>query len=148
MQPALETVFRRGAVFLWPEYSNLDDPALAGQTKAKFIVVLSTSAADDPISFLLATSEKAKHATAPHPEDFFKIAAGAYPFFSLNTLLDVSEAGTLDISSEEFAALYEAGKLVHKGVLPKTEVAKVISMIKSCPRVSRRFKRQLEAENP
>ena len=40
MRLPLEVVFKRGAIFLWKAYAKLDDPALAGQTKPKFIVVL------------------------------------------------------------------------------------------------------------
>jgi hypothetical protein len=143
MQLPLSAVLQRGTVFLWHQYGALDDPSLVGQTRPKFIVVLSTSSADDPLIFVLTTSEKPKHASAPHPEDFFKIAAGTYGFFPSDTLIDVSEAGELDIASDQFAALYKSGAVTYKGSLATSDIASLMKMISECPRVPRRFKRVL-----
>lgn len=46
----LDVVLRRGVIFLWIKYARLDDPALVGQTKPKFIVILSGSPQDDPLN--------------------------------------------------------------------------------------------------
>lgn len=143
MQLPLAAVLRRGVVFLWPEFSALSDPALAGKTKAKFIVILSISASDDPIVFILTTSEKPKHASVPHPGDFLRIPAGTYEFFPADTLIDVSAAGEFDIGRDEFAALYEKGALIYQGRLSDGDVSTLVAMILTCPRVPRRFKQTL-----
>jgi hypothetical protein len=41
--PPLHSVLRRGAIFIWHQYEQLDDPNYAGQTKPKFVVILSNS---------------------------------------------------------------------------------------------------------
>jgi len=91
MARALEEILRRGAIFLWSKYARLDNPALAGQTKPKFIVVLSNSAHDDPIIFILTTSEKPKHVNHPFPGDLQHLPAGSYGCFNLDTLIDAGE---------------------------------------------------------
>lgn len=37
----LDVVLRRGVVFLWLDYEEFDDLALAGKSKPKFIVILT-----------------------------------------------------------------------------------------------------------
>lgn len=130
-------------MFLWHKFPALSDPALAGQTKAKFIVVLSTSASDDPIVFVLTTSLKPKHASVAHPEDYLHVPIGSYSFLGSETLIDVSEAGEFDVGRDEFQALYDNGDLLFKGQLTDSHVEQLIRMILACPRVPRRFKRIL-----
>jgi hypothetical protein len=72
----LDVVLRRGVIFLWTKYARLDDPNLVGKTKAKFIVILSNSPRDDPIIYILTTSEKDKHAQHPFPGDLQRLHAG------------------------------------------------------------------------
>src|SRR4051794_23615842 len=99
MQLPVEMVFRRGAIFFDPLYSELDDPALQGQTKGKFFVVLNNSPKDDPIVYLLATSEKPKHAKLPY---MFALKPGKYECFSKNTLVDVAQAGGDELDGPMF----------------------------------------------
>lgn len=139
-QEPLAKVFRRGAVFLWHRYPALDDPALAGETKPKFLVVLNNSPADDPIVFLLATSEKPKHATKPF---LFRLPAGSYDFFSLTTLLPIATAGQTDIDRDSFVALYDSNEIKCVGCLSEADAAQIIADIKACPLVQRRFKQTL-----
>jgi hypothetical protein len=143
MAVPLERVFRRGAVFLWTTYAALDDPALSGQTKAKFIVMLSSSVHDDPYYFILTTSEKAKHATHPHKTDLVEIVGGTYSYLPVDTILDAGEAGQLAVGREEFAALYDAGEIVHRGWLSNEDIALLMTKIMSSLRVSRRFKQMM-----
>lgn len=82
----LDFVFRRGAVFLHPQFAQLDDPALAGHTKPKYLVILSSSPHDDPVLFVLTMSEKPKHLSSPLQGDFMQIPAGRYSFFSKDTM--------------------------------------------------------------
>lgn len=136
----LNTVLRRGAVFLFHKYDQLDDPNLAGQTKAKFVVVLSTSHQDDPIVYLVTTSETAKRAALPY---MFKIEAAEYAFFPVATLLPVGTAGATDIDREKFRALYERGEVDYKGSLSEGHIGQIADAIQACPTVSRRFKQTL-----
>lgn len=122
MRFPLEIVLRRGAIFLWTKYAKLDDPALAAQTKPKFIVILSGSSQDDPIIYILTTSEKAKHARHPFPVDLLHLPAGAYECFDVDTLIDTGEAGELDIGRDAFVALYESDALLYKGALTEAHV--------------------------
>lgn len=91
MRLPVETVLRRGVVFLWTNYARLDDPALKGQTKSKFIVILSGSPLDDPLLYILTTSEKLKHEHHPCPQDLFRVAADRYEFFPADTLIRNSD---------------------------------------------------------
>jgi hypothetical protein len=143
MAVALEQVFRRGAVFLWTTFAQLDDPALAGSTKPKFIVMLSGSAHDEPLYYILTTSEKPKTTSHPHPQDLFAIPSGTYPWFPLNTILDTGSAGELTVESDEFAALYARGEVIYKGALSDHDVAALVVKIKNSLRVNRRFKQVL-----
>lgn len=139
----IESVLRRGAVFRWIKYTQLDDPKLAGKSKSKYIVMLSASALDDPFFYILTTSEKPKHASHPFPADLLTIPAGSYPFLSLPTLIDVGEAGQLDIEQAAFIALYESGQVAYLGNLSHTDVAGLVGKILSSRRVSGRFKQVL-----
>src|SRR5450759_4464984 len=107
MRLPLEKALRRGVVFLWVKYDKLDDPALASHTKPKYVVILSASPLDDPLFYILTTSGKPKHAHFPFPSDLLRIATGSYDFFSQETLIDVGEAGELEVGRQEFQALYE-----------------------------------------
>jgi len=143
MHLPLNPVLKRGAIFIWHKYEKLDDPALAGQTKAKFAVILSGSSLDDPLIFLLTTSEKPKHLQAKFPEDLFNVAAGTYNFFQQNTIIDVSAAGELDVDRDAFETLYDDGEVAYKGALSEADVEKLVHKIVACPRVNRKFKRLL-----
>jgi hypothetical protein len=140
MPRALEAILRRGAIFLWSKYARLDDPALAGQTKPKFIIVLSNSAQDDPILYILTTSEKPKHATHPFPGDLHHLAAGSYGCFNLDTLIDAGDAGQLDVGLDEFVALYESGALIYRGTLSQGDVEQLVAKVLASRRVARRVK--------
>jgi hypothetical protein len=142
----LEVVLRRGVIFLWSKYARLDDPSLKGQTKAKFIVVLSSSPHDDPIIYILTTSQKDKHARHPFPEDLKLIKAGSYECFDLDTLIDAGDAGQLDIGREELIALYQSGALAYKGTLTEQDSQELMSKIAASRRVSRRLKQILSAD--
>lgn len=139
----LEAVLRRGVVFLWTAYGQLDDPALQGQTKPKYVVMLSGSALDDPLVYILTTSEKARHAEHPFPKDLVLIPAGTYAFFPVNTLIDAGEAGQLEVGRDEFVALYSNGAVVYQGALSDADTAALVAKIMACVRVSRRFKQML-----
>lgn len=143
MPPAIAAVLRRGAVFLWHQYDRLDDPNLAGQTKAKFIVILSRSPLDDPLLYVLTTSEKPRHEVHPYPADLVRIPAGEYPFFPLATVLDASEAGELELERDELVALYNSDAVRHVGSLRDEHVAALMERIAACWRVSRRVKQVL-----
>jgi hypothetical protein len=146
MAKPLSAVLRRGAVFLWTEYSKLDDPALAGQTKPKYMVILSTSPQDDPIIYILTTSEKAdkpRHTTPLFPEDLVRVPAGTYPFFPKDTIINVSETGQLDVERDTFEDRYNCGTILFKGRLTPDDVNGLMQMIDACPRVGRRIKRIL-----
>jgi hypothetical protein len=140
MKFPLNYVFKRGAVFFDPLYSKLDDPTLKDQTKGKFFVVLNTSPKDDPIVYLLTTSEKAKHAGKKY---MYGIQGGSYDCFPQNTLIDVANAGDEEIASEEFAALYDEERIQHKGQLSDSDVAGLLALIQGCPTVTLRFKKTL-----
>jgi hypothetical protein len=143
MRLPLEVVFKRGAVFLWKAYAKLDDPTLAGQTKPKFIVVLSSSYKDEPVLYILTTSEKPKHTSHPVPGDLLRIPAGSHSFFAVPTLIDAGTAGELDIRNDEFAALYETDGLLYRGCLHDDTLAELMAKISASPRVARRVKRIL-----
>jgi hypothetical protein len=143
MRLPLEVVFKRGAIFLWRAYAKLDDPALAGQTKPKFIVVISSSHNDDPILYILTTSEKTKHTHHPVPGDLLHIKSGSYGFFALDTLIDSGEAGELEIDRAAFAALYDSEAVLYRGCLNDQDVAELMRKIGESRRVARRVKQIL-----
>ena len=146
MDRALEEVLRRGSIFLWTKYSRLDDPALAGRTKPKFIVILSSSSHDDPVIYILTTSEKPKHAGHPFPADLHRVPAGAYPCFVLDTLIDAGDAGQLEIGRDELSALYANRTLIYKGSLSQSDVTVLTAKIVASRRVSRRVKQILTGD--
>jgi hypothetical protein len=146
MRLPLEVVFRRGVIFLWSKYARLDDPALAGQTKPKYIVIRSGSPQDDPIVYILTTSQKEKHAVHPAPGDLFHISPGSYDCFSVDTLIDAGTAGELEVGRNEFVALYESDALVYEGTLSDADLAALLAKIKMSRRVSRRTKLLITGE--
>lgn len=143
MRLPLEVALRRGVIFLWTAYARLDDPALAGQTKPKYIVILSGSPLDDPIIYILTTSEKERQSTHPFPDDLQHIQAGAYECFDRHTVIDAGDAGQLDVGRDEFVELYESGSLIYKGVLSDPDLTELVSKIVASKRVSRRVKQLL-----
>ena len=139
----LDVVLRRGVVFLWLDYDELDDPALAGKSKPKFIVILSNSAQDDPLIYILTTSEKAKHQHHPCPADLVHIAPGSYDFLAVETLIDAGTAGEREVGRDEFVALYNQGSVVYQGVLNDAHINDLIEKIIASRRVSLRLKQLL-----
>jgi len=139
----LSVVLQRGVIFLFTKYAKLNDPALSGQTKPKFGIILSTAAEDDPLLYVLATSDKLNKAAA-YPHNFYKIAAGSYACFDVDTFIDVSEAGRLDIPQAAFEELYSGtGEVVYKGILTDSDRDGMMKAIFDCPTVDRRYKRIL-----
>lgn len=143
MAAPFESVLTRGAIFLWHRYERLDDPALAGQSKAKFIVVLSSSPQDDPIIYLLTTFAKPKHANPRFHDDLMRIPANAYGFFPQETIIDVAEAGQLDMERDRFMDLYDRDAVTYKGKLSADHERELMEKIRRCPRVVRRVKSYL-----
>lgn len=143
MRFPLHLIFSRGSVFRQGLYDKLDDPKFGeGETKAKYFVVLNTSPDDDPIVYLLTTSEKPKHRNAPF---MFRIAVGSYSFFSKTTLIDFATAGNpdLSISKEAFGALYDSEDVEYCGRLTSRDIAALMESIRTCPVVPNRFKQLL-----
>jgi hypothetical protein len=140
MRFPIEKVFRRGAVFRQGLFDKLDDPALAGRTKPKYFVVLSTAPQDDPILYVLTTSEKEKHEGLPF---LVAIEAGVYDFFPVKTLIDVATAENLDIPRDGFLALYEIDEIEYQGTLSSEDIKRVVDAIKACSVISNRFKQTL-----
>ncbi len=145
MRLPLGTVLRRGVVFLWPQYAELNDPALAGRTKPKYIVILSGSPLDDPIVYILTTSEKAKHSGHPHPGDLLHLPAGTYDFFALDTVIDAGTAGEREIDRDALVALYESDAVVYQGTLGEAHCAELLVKVAASRRVSRRCKQVLSS---
>jgi hypothetical protein len=140
MRLPLQLVLQRGVVFLWTEYKQLDDPALAGQSKPKFGVVLSNSALDDPIVYVLTPS---KEPAGTYAQDILRIPAKAYDFFPVDTFIDAGKAGDLEIGRDEFSVQYERNAVLYKGKLTSEDTDVLVKMILASPRVARRFKRML-----
>ena len=138
-----DSVVRRGVILLWKRYAELDDPALAGQSKAKFLIILSASPHDDPIVYILTTSQKPKHLAHPAPDDLLHLSPGSYDCFDLDTLIDCGTAGQRDVGLRELQALYEAGEVVYKGVLTDGHCAVLLQKIGASSRATRRVKRIL-----
>lgn len=138
-----ESVVRRGVILLWRRYAELDDPSLEGQSKAKFLIVLSSSPHDDPIVYILTTSRKAKHAKHPTPNDLFCLPAGTYSCFSTETLVDAGTAGERAVGLKELEALYVSGEVIYKGCLTDDHCAELMQKIASSARATRRVKRIL-----
>ena len=138
-----DAVVRRGVILLWHQYAELDDPRLVGHTKAKYFIVLSSSPHDDPIVYLLTTSQKARHAGHPAPQDLLHIAAGAYDCFQLETLVDAGTAGEREVGREQLEALYDSGGVVYKGCLTEQHYATLVAKIANSARASRKVKRVL-----
>jgi len=136
----LGVVLRRGAVFLYPRFPHLSDPSLSGQTKAKYLVILSSSPLDDPVFYVLTTSEKPKHLTSPLKDDFMTIEGGKYSFFPKETIINVAQAGEFSFDREELEALYDAGELVYQGALDDQDIAMLLQMIQRSLRVANRIK--------
>ena len=139
----LDVVLRRGVVFRWVDYDDLDDPVFAGRTKPTFIVVLSNSAHDDPLIYILTTSEKAKHEHHPFPGDLVHIAKGSYGFLPVDTLIDAGTAGEREVGRAEFVALYNQESVVYQGTLNDAHCADLIQRITASRRVSTKLKRIL-----
>jgi hypothetical protein len=141
----LSAVLRRGVVFLHPHFPHLADPSLAGQTKPKYLVVLSGSPLDDPVLYILTTSHKPKHSTSPFKEDFVVIKAGKYPFWPQETIINAGQAGDeFSFSNEDFAALYDAGELIYQGVLDGEDIMLLLDAILASLRVANRTKQILK----
>lgn len=138
-----DSVVRRGVILLWKRYAELDDPGLAGQSKAKFLIVLSASPHDDPIVYILTTSQKPKHVAHPAPDDLLHLPPGTYDCFALDTLIDCGTAGQREVGLQELQALYEAGEVVYKGVLNDDHCAALMQKIAGSSRATRRVKRIL-----
>ena len=143
MRLPLELVLRRGVIFLWTRYARLDDPALGGETKPKFIVILSGSPYDDPLIYILTTSEKAKHAEHPFPGDLQHLQAGTYECFTVDTLIDAGDAGQLEIGRDEFVKLYESDEVIYKDCLSEGHIKELVDRIVSSRRVAKRLKQIL-----
>lgn len=139
----LAAVFKRGAVFRQGLYDKLHDPKYAGgQTKPKYFVVLSASPKDDPIVYLLTTSKQKSG------KYFFVIAGARYDFFPVQTLIDVTTAGALDIPRDQFAKLYQTGQIELLGHLSDADVDALLDLIMECPVVEENFKRTLKDPGP
>jgi len=138
-----DSVVRRGVILLWKRYAELDDPALAGQSKAKFLIIISASPHDDPIVYILTTSQKPKHIAHPAPGDLLHLPPGAYDCFDLDTLIDCGTAGEREVGLQELQALYEAGEVVYRGVLTADHCAVLMQKIAASRRATRRVKRIL-----
>lgn len=138
-----DTVLRRGVILLWKQYGELDDPAFAGQTKAKFLVILSATPDDDPIVYILTTSSKPKHILHPAPDDLLRIEANAYDCFDAETILDAGNAGQREVDLEQLKALYERQDVVYRGCLTDADCAALMERIARSPRASRRIKQIL-----
>jgi hypothetical protein len=139
----LYAVLKRGVVFLYPRFPDLSDPKLSGQTKPKYLVILSSSPLDDPVLYVLTTSEKPKHLTSPLKSDFMTIAGGKYSFLPKGTIVNVGEAGDLSFDREDLEELYESGELVYQGVLDEEDIAMLLNLIQSSLRVANRVKQIL-----
>lgn len=139
----LEALVRRGVVFLHMEYEKLDDPAFAGQTKPKYVVIISDSLQDDPILYLLTTSEKPKHSSLPN---LVKVENGECDFLSGVTLIDVSQAGLLEFTRDELAALHRTRKLKYCGAWPQPVIDRILAAVYDCPSVARWIKQVLKGE--
>lgn len=137
----LDVVLRRGVVFRWIDYDELDDPAFAGKSKPKFIVILSNSALDDPLIYILTTSERAKHEHHPFPGDLVHIARGSYGFLPVDTLIDAGTAGEREVGRDEFIALYNQGSVVYQGALDDSHCVDLLQRITASRRVSTKLKR-------
>lgn len=138
-----DSVVRRGVILLWKRYAELDDPALAGQSKVKFLIVLSGSPNDDPIVYILTTSQKPKHISHPAPGDLLHLPPGTYDCFVLDTLIDCGTAGEREVGRKELQALYEAGEVAYKGLLNDDHCATLMQKIGASSRATRRVKRIL-----
>lgn len=138
-----DSVVRRGVILLWKRYAELDDPALAGQSKAKFLIVLSASSHDDPIVYILTTSQKPKHVAHPAPQDLLHLPPGVYDCFAVDTLVDCGTAGEREVGLPELQALYNAGEVVYRGVLNDPDCAALMQKIAGSSRATRRVKRIL-----
>lgn len=143
MQLPFDSVVCRGVILLWKRYAELDDPALAGQSKAKFLIILSASPHDDPIVYILTTSQKPKHITHPAPQDLLHLPPGTYDCFVLDTVIDCGTAGEREVGLPELRALYEAGEVAYKGVLNDSHCADLMQKIAASSRATRRVKRIL-----
>jgi hypothetical protein len=143
MRLPLDLVLRRGVIFLWTRYSRLDDPALEGLTKPKYIVILSGSPHDDPMIYILTTSEKSKHARHPFPQDLQHLAAETYDCFAVDTLIDAGDAGQLQIGRDEFVRLYETDEVIYKGCLSEADINALMDRIVASRRVATRVKQVL-----
>jgi len=132
----LGVVLRRGAVLLYPRFPHLSDPSLAGQTRAKYLVILSASPLDDPVLYVLTTSEKPKHLASPFKDDFMTIEGGKYSFFPRETVINVAQAGEFSFDREGLAALYDAGELLYQGALDDQDIAMLLQMIQRSLRVT------------
>jgi hypothetical protein len=139
----LDTVLKRGVVFLYPRFPHLADPSLAGQTKPKYLVIVSSSPLDDPILYLLTTSRKPQHASSAFRDDFVSVAAGKYPFLPQETIINCAEAGVLVFDRGDLEALYRAGELVYQGVLQEDDVRALMAAIQGSRRVPNRIKQIL-----
>ncbi|HVL66344.1 MAG TPA: hypothetical protein VM364_03680 [Vicinamibacterales bacterium] len=140
----LHVVLKRGVVFLYPRFPALADPVLAGQTKPKYLVVLSASPMDDPVLYLLTTSRKPRHLTAALAPDFMHIPAGKYMFFPKETIINVAEAGDFSFDRDSLRELYDSGEIVYQGALDGEDVATLLGMIQKSMRVAGWVKRLLQ----
>jgi hypothetical protein len=127
-------------VFLWHSYQQLDDPAVS--EKAKFAILLNAFLPDDPLYYLLTTSQVQKLQTGPFAQDTVTFPAGCYSFFSKETAVNVgSLATTKPLPADDFELLFDAGELKYLGRLSDADLARVDTATAKSLRIPREIKR-------
>jgi len=123
----LDVVLKQGAVFLHHKFQFKD------QTKAKFLIYLSSPLYPDPLLFVLSTTDPNR--TIPNlplakQADIIAIAPGELDFFKSadHTFIDLTNHRFFD--KESFKSEYEQGVLEYKGRIDENHLGQLLEKAK------------------
>lgn len=140
----LDACLRRGAVFLWHRYGQLDDPALF--QKAKYLIIINAFLPDDALYYLLTTSQVEKLAGVAFGGDVVVIRQGSYEFFGADTAVNVGTAADREpVDAQDFRGMYYDGEISYVGQLSDEDIRRIDAAISSSVRVPKELKRFITA---
>lgn len=140
----LDACLRRGSVFLWHRYDQLDDPNI-GQ-KAKYLIIINAFLPDNALYYLLTTSKIEDLARVAFGGDIVVIQKGSYEFFSVDTAVNVGTAADrAPVELDVFRGMYYDREIKYTGQLSDADLRRIDDAISSSVRVPKELKRFITA---
>jgi hypothetical protein len=131
---------RRGAVFVWRDYTFSNDPA--APPKAKYVILVNAFLPDeDVLYYVLTTSKTEKLLRSPFANDVVVFRAGSYEFFGKETAVNVGTVA--ETPTRVFRGLYYDGDISYVGCLSDSDMARIDEAISASLRVPRELKRSI-----